>query len=123
MFITTGEKSRFYSFSYLSVSDDEGRRFFRITGKFLPDHTSEKTAKLIVDVVRTSNLSQKIFVLLFSVMDPTLDSWDFGILSLRLLTRSIFPTACYSKYNRKFRETSSFRPTIGERLLYMRRAE
>jgi len=72
--ITTGEKSRFSSLSYLSLSDDEGRRVFRITGKYLPDHTSEKTAKLNVNIVRTPNLSQKIFVLLFSVMGPSLDS-------------------------------------------------
>jgi hypothetical protein len=57
----------------LSLSDDEGRRFSRITGKCIPDHTSEKTAKLIVTVVRTPKLSQKTFVLLFSIMSPTLD--------------------------------------------------
>jgi hypothetical protein len=92
----------------LSLSDDEGRRVSRITGTLIPDHITEKTAKLIVTVVRTANLSQKIFVLLFSIMSPTLDSWDLRILRLRLHTCCIFPTVWYSKYNRKYRETDRY---------------
>ena len=87
-----------------SLSDDEGNRFFRITGKFLPDHISQETVKFIVPAVRTSNLSEKkMLVLLFSVMGPILNSiYSYDYLVLHFFTPSDIPNITEVLENKSF---------------------